>query len=212
MICSGSYRKINTQNFQKFSLRFSYLFLNFLNFFKKIDWKFEHNFLKSNVIFFLRVSAGDLSSGLSSCSITSGTPSTDVRFSEFHLDKVTSYLTPSDEDIIFNVRPTRAYSTGSKPDAGHNKFVRWVNWEFKRFCISLFNKKVLLRVVGQSVVRQRGMMWRIYTKANGVVPRLSPGVPGSIPNVVNFFLFSNFSWGPTLKFFFLRVTYEKFLE
>lgn len=50
----------------------------------------------------------------------------DVRFSEFHLDKVSSYLTP-DEDVIFNVRQTRAYSTGSKPDAVHNKFVRLVN-------------------------------------------------------------------------------------
>ncbi|XP_065216187.1 uncharacterized protein chico isoform X7 [Planococcus citri] len=67
---------------------------------------------------------GDISPGLSSCSITSGTPSTDARLSEFHLDKVSSYLTPSDDDIIFNVRPTRAYSTGSKPDVNQNKFVR----------------------------------------------------------------------------------------
>ncbi|KAG8035583.1 hypothetical protein G9C98_001011 [Cotesia typhae] len=49
----------------------------------------------------------------SSCSVTSGTPSTDLRFSEYPLDKVASYLTPSEEDPT---RPTRAYSVGSRPD------------------------------------------------------------------------------------------------
>lgn len=51
--------------------------------------------------------------GGSSCSVTSGTPSTDLRFSEYHLDKVTSFLAPS-EDL--QARPTRAYSVGSRPD------------------------------------------------------------------------------------------------
>ena len=78
---------------------------------------------------------GDLSPGLSSCSITSGTPSTDARFSEFHLDKVASYFTPSDDDIIFNVRQTRAYSTGSKPDVNHNKFVRYVDNSYSTLTI-----------------------------------------------------------------------------
>lgn len=49
----------------------------------------------------------------SSCSVTSGTPSTDLRFSEYHLDKVTSFLPPSDD---LPSRPTRAYSVGSRPD------------------------------------------------------------------------------------------------
>ena len=49
----------------------------------------------------------------SSCSVTSGTPSTDLRFSEYHLDKVTSFLTPSDD---LQARPTRAYSVGSRPE------------------------------------------------------------------------------------------------
>ncbi|XP_012531445.1 insulin receptor substrate 1 isoform X4 [Monomorium pharaonis] len=49
----------------------------------------------------------------SSCSVTSGTPSTDLRFSEYHLDKVTSFLTPG-EDL--QARPTRAYSVGSRPE------------------------------------------------------------------------------------------------
>lgn len=50
----------------------------------------------------------------SSCSVTSGTPSTDLRFSEYHLDKVTSFLTPG-EDLQAS-RPTRAYSVGSRPE------------------------------------------------------------------------------------------------
>nr|XP_050844422.1 insulin receptor substrate 1 isoform X3 [Vespula vulgaris] len=51
--------------------------------------------------------------GGSSCSVTSGTPSTDLRFSEYHLDKVTSFLAPG-EDL--QARPTRAYSVGSRPE------------------------------------------------------------------------------------------------
>ncbi|KAL1139983.1 hypothetical protein AAG570_006960 [Ranatra chinensis] len=51
----------------------------------------------------------------SSCSITSGTASTDpMKFSEYTLDKVTSYF-PPDEDIAPAERPTRAYSVGSRP-------------------------------------------------------------------------------------------------
>ncbi|PSN55127.1 hypothetical protein C0J52_01863 [Blattella germanica] len=53
----------------------------------------------------------------SSCSITSGTPSTDMRFSEYPLEKVSSYFTPSEEDETSSLdRPTRAYSVGSRPE------------------------------------------------------------------------------------------------
>ncbi|XP_017757808.1 PREDICTED: insulin receptor substrate 1 isoform X3 [Eufriesea mexicana] len=55
----------------------------------------------------------DLSHGGSSCSVTSGTPSTDLRFSEYHLDKITSFLPPG-EDL--QARPARAYSIGSRPE------------------------------------------------------------------------------------------------
>lgn len=48
-------------------------------------------------------------------SIESGTPSTDTRFSDIHLDKVCAYLTPSEDDGPIE-RPTRAYSVGSRPD------------------------------------------------------------------------------------------------
>lgn len=39
-----------------------------------------------------------MSSAASSCSITSGTPSTDLRFAEYQLDKVTAHFTPDDDD------------------------------------------------------------------------------------------------------------------
>ncbi|XP_029048605.1 insulin receptor substrate 1 isoform X6 [Osmia bicornis bicornis] len=55
----------------------------------------------------------DLSHAGSSCSVTSGTPSTDLRFSEYHLDKVTSFLPPGDD---LQARPVRAYSIGSRPE------------------------------------------------------------------------------------------------
>lgn len=61
---------------------------------------------------------GDISSATSSCSITSGTPSTDMRFSEYHLDKVVARFTPSEDDEALD-RPLRTYSVGSKLE--HNK-------------------------------------------------------------------------------------------
>jgi hypothetical protein len=77
------------------------------------------NHLKVNngIIFDLlcsdRYQSGDTSAG-SSCSITSGTPSTDIRLSEYPLDKVTTYFLP-DEDIAPTERQGRAYSVGSRP-------------------------------------------------------------------------------------------------
>uniref|UniRef100_A0AAU7B9W3 Insulin receptor substrate 1 n=1 Tax=Pyrrhocoris apterus TaxID=37000 RepID=A0AAU7B9W3_PYRAP len=53
-------------------------------------------------------------------SITSGTPSTDIRFSEYPLDKVSTYFSP-DEDITPSERPTRAYSVGSRPSPNVNR-------------------------------------------------------------------------------------------
>lgn len=45
--------------------------------------------------------SGMSSSAASSCSITSGTPSTDMRFAEYQLDKVVSRFTPDDEDTRY---------------------------------------------------------------------------------------------------------------
>lgn len=61
-----------------------------------------------------------ISSAASSCSITSGTPSTDMRFAEYQLDKIVSHFTPDDDDPNFIAdRPIRAYSVGSRLE--HNK-------------------------------------------------------------------------------------------
>lgn len=62
---------------------------------------------------------GDISSATSSCSITSGTPSTDIRFSEYHLDKVQACFTPSEDDDL--ERPPRTYSVGSKLEHSKRK-------------------------------------------------------------------------------------------
>ncbi|XP_025409244.1 insulin receptor substrate 1-B isoform X2 [Sipha flava] len=56
-------------------------------------------------------------------SIESGTPSTDTRFSDIHLDKVCAYLTPSEDEGPIE-RPTRAYSVGSRPDGLREKIDR----------------------------------------------------------------------------------------
>nr|XP_029711278.1 LOW QUALITY PROTEIN: uncharacterized protein LOC115256606 [Aedes albopictus] len=60
---------------------------------------------------------GNISSAASSCSITSGTPSTDMRFSGYHMDKVEARFTPSEDDEM--ERPLRTYSVGSRLE--HNK-------------------------------------------------------------------------------------------
>jgi hypothetical protein len=58
-------------------------------------------------------------------SIESGTPSTDTRFSDIHLDKVCAYLTPSEDEGPIE-RPTRAYSVGSRPDGLREKIDRYL--------------------------------------------------------------------------------------
>lgn len=58
-------------------------------------------------------------------SVESGTPSTDTRFSDIHLEKVCAYLTPSECKGTI-VRPTRAYSVGSRPDGLREKIDRYV--------------------------------------------------------------------------------------
>ncbi|XP_077299286.1 insulin receptor substrate 1 chico isoform X2 [Arctopsyche grandis] len=47
------------------------------------------------------------------CSVVSSTPSNDIRFSEYHLEKVSSYFTPNEDK---ENRPARAYSVGSRPE------------------------------------------------------------------------------------------------
>lgn len=58
----------------------------------------------------------NMSPAASVSSVTSGTPSTDMRFAEYHLEKVTSYLTPSEDETSSADRPIRAYSVGSRSE------------------------------------------------------------------------------------------------
>lgn len=58
----------------------------------------------------------NMSPAASVSSVTSGTPSTDMRFAEYHLEKVTSYLTPSEDETSSTDRPIRAYSVGSRSE------------------------------------------------------------------------------------------------
>jgi insulin receptor substrate 1 len=62
-----------------------------------------------------------MSSAASSCSHhSSGTPSTDMRFSEYPLEKVVSAFTQSEDDeSTLDMRPLRTYSVGSRLE--HNK-------------------------------------------------------------------------------------------
>uniref|UniRef100_A0A336K2G8 CSON014895 protein n=1 Tax=Culicoides sonorensis TaxID=179676 RepID=A0A336K2G8_CULSO len=54
----------------------------------------------------------------SASSVTSGTPSTDTRFSAFHLEKTFSHF--SDDNDSLN-KPIRTYSVGSKPENAKTK-------------------------------------------------------------------------------------------
>ncbi|XP_049278626.1 pneumococcal serine-rich repeat protein isoform X3 [Anopheles funestus] len=58
------------------------------------------------------IGGGGMSSAASSCSITSGTPSTDLRLS---LEKVPAYIGQNDDHEV-NDRPFRTYSVGSRPE------------------------------------------------------------------------------------------------
>ncbi|KAI5750247.1 hypothetical protein M8J76_014071 [Diaphorina citri] len=65
-----------------------------------------------------------MSPGGSSNSMTSGTPSKDLQLSDYHLDRVPSYLTPAEEESEDNKqdnRQKRAYSVGSRPENLKNK-------------------------------------------------------------------------------------------
>lgn len=63
----------------------------------------------------------NMSPAASISSMTSGTPSTDMRFAEYPLEKVSAYFTPSEEETSSTERPIRAYSVGSRPETRKNK-------------------------------------------------------------------------------------------
>lgn len=57
----------------------------------------------------------NMSPAASSSSVTSGTPSTDMRFSEYPLERGISFFSPADDELN-EERPARTYSFGSGPD------------------------------------------------------------------------------------------------
>nr|XP_023017350.1 insulin receptor substrate 1 isoform X1 [Leptinotarsa decemlineata] len=57
------------------------------------------------------------SPSVSVSSVVSGTPSTDIRFSDYPLDKVSSYFVTENDDT----RPARAYSVGSRPEENRDR-------------------------------------------------------------------------------------------
>ncbi|XP_031354397.1 insulin receptor substrate 1-like isoform X2 [Photinus pyralis] len=63
----------------------------------------------------------NMSPAASTSSITSGTPSTDMRFAEYPLEKVSAYFPPTEDDKGSVDRPIRAYSVGSRPDTVKSK-------------------------------------------------------------------------------------------
>ncbi|KAK5641019.1 hypothetical protein RI129_009566 [Pyrocoelia pectoralis] len=63
----------------------------------------------------------NMSPAASTSSVTSGTPSTDMRFAEYPLEKVSAYFPPSEDDKGSVDRPIRAYSVGSRPDTVKSK-------------------------------------------------------------------------------------------
>ncbi|XP_053694645.1 insulin receptor substrate 1 [Sabethes cyaneus] len=114
---------------------------------------------------------GNISSAASSCSITSGTPSTDMRFSEYHLEKVVARFTPSEDDEMD--RPLRTYSVGSRLE--HNK--RKLRVDMLSSEASSSNSRARAFSVGSRAKVPRS---DLYKGAPITAPLLSKGSSGSM--------------------------------
>ncbi|XP_055548984.1 mucin-5AC isoform X2 [Wyeomyia smithii] len=114
---------------------------------------------------------GNISSAASSCSITSGTPSTDMRFSEYHLEKVVARFTPSEDDEMD--RPLRTYSVGSRLE--HNK--RKLRVDMLSSEASSSNSRARAFSVGSRAKVPRS---DLYKGAPITAPLLSTGSSGSM--------------------------------
>lgn len=62
--------------------------------------------------------------------IESGTPSTDPRFSNIHLDKVCAYISPPESEIHGKL-PARANSVGSRPDGLRDNIDKYITYIIK---------------------------------------------------------------------------------
>lgn len=137
-----------------------------------VDMEPSHN--SSNRTAGNNASRGNLSSAASSCSIVSGTPSTDIRFEGFHLDKVEARITPSEDDEI--ERPLRTYSVGSRLE--HNKRKLRVDLSTSE---NTTNSRVRAFSVGSRAKVPRSELYK-GSGAPITAPLLSTGSSGSNSN------------------------------
>jgi len=111
-------------------------------------------------------------------SIESGTPSTDTRFSDIHLDKVCAYLTPSEDEGPIE-RPTRAYSVGSRPDGLREKIDKYI-LTIQKCTIIILKKLFIFLFLELMLIEQEHV--RFQWAAVVDYPQL--GYPGMVINLV----------------------------
>lgn len=128
-----------------------------------IDMDPVRNHLTAGTVNVPQKNPNSVSSAASSCSITSGTPSTDMRFAEYQLDKIVSHFTPDDDENHFNERPIRAYSVGSRLE--HNKRKMRIDMVATEHASSETTSRVRAFSVGSKAKIARSELYRNATKS-----------------------------------------------
>lgn len=125
-----------------------------------------------------------ISSAASSCSITSGTPSTDMRFAEYQLDKIVSHFTPDDDDPSFIAdRPIRAYSVGSRLE--HNKRKLRVDMLTAEHCNNSPSSRVRAFSVGSKAKVARSDLYRGSNNSSTLTKTMSSDLVNLISTINN---------------------------
>lgn len=126
-----------------------------------------------------------ISSAASSCSITtSGTPSTDMRFAEYQLDKIVSHFTPDDDDPSFLAdRPIRAYSVGSRLE--HNKRKLRVDMLAAEHCNNSPSSRVRAFSVGSKAKVARSDLYRGSNNSSNLTKTMSSDLVNLISTINN---------------------------
>lgn len=126
-----------------------------------------------------------VSSAASSCSITtSGTPSTDMRFAEYQLDKIVSHFTPDDDDPSFLAdRPIRAYSVGSRLE--HNKRKLRVEMLAAEHCSNSPSSRVRAFSVGSKAKVARSDLYRGSNNSSNLTKTMSSDLVSLISTINN---------------------------
>ncbi|XP_030751918.1 insulin receptor substrate 1 isoform X3 [Sitophilus oryzae] len=104
----------------------------------------ENNYMDMNLAPQASGNQNVTSNSASMSSVTSGTPSTDIKFTDYPLDKVPSYVFADDDDA----RPYRAYSVGSKPPESNSQLASTPeNSRVRAFSVGSKTKKYFNRVL-----------------------------------------------------------------